>query len=508
MVIFLKLFPCLLITFTIYLYFQSSAKKISKSTGFKTYPLVGILPELLKNHHRFLDWTTEVLTDCPRNTAILRCSRKAKDVMTANPLLVEYMAKTNFDNYPKGHQFTSHLVDLFGKSGLFTSDGKMWKMQRKTTSHEFNTNTFKNFFLENVVLEIEKRLLPVLGAAAVSKSCPVLDLQDIFQRLGFDISFKMAFNVDLACLGGTHHESTVAGDEVIMTAYQDATKLSTNRFISPLWKVKKFLNLGSEKRLRESITTVHEFVDKIIRSRINKGGRGGGDDFLSRLMISANGIINSPEFLRDMTLAFILAAKDTMSTALTWLFWLVSSRPEIQHKILMELESIRIRYHKNIGEYSYSYEQLREMHYIHATITETMRLYPPVPIESRACLNDDVLPDGTVVGKNSTVTYNAYAMGRMESIWGKNCYEFRPERWLQDGVFRQESPYRYPIFHAGPRICLGKDIAYIQMKSIVAAVIDRFEIKVQKEGTCPEHMLSSLMLTFKGGLPVTIVERK
>ena len=98
-------------------------------------------------------------------------------------------------------------------------------------------------------------------------------------------------------------------------------------------------------------------------------------------------------------------------------------------------------------------------------------------------------------------------MGRMESIWGKDCHEFRPERWLKDGVFRQESPYRYPIFNAGPRMCLGKEIAYIQMKSIAAAVIERFAINTEKNNTCPKHMLL-LILRMKGRLPVTVNVRK
>jgi cytochrome P450 len=60
-------------------------------------------------------------------------------------------------------------------------------------------------------------------------------------------------------------------------------------------------------------------------------------------------------------------------------------------------------------------------------------------------------------------------MARLEEIWGNDCMEYRPERWLdEEGVFRPESSFKYPIFHAGPRMCLGKEMAYIQMKSIVA----------------------------------------
>jgi cytochrome P450 len=97
-------------------------------------------------------------------------------------------------------------------------------------------------------------------------------------------------------------------------------------------------------------------------------------------------------------------------------------------------------------------------------------------------------------------------MGRMESIWGKNCRDFVPERWLENGIYRQESPFKFPVFHAGPRMCLGKDMAYIQMKSIAASVIERFEIDVQNKEKCPDHLLS-LTLRMKGGLQVKVKER-
>lgn len=47
----------------------------------------------------------------------------------------------------------------------------------------------------------------------------------------------------------------------------------------------------------------------------------------------------------------------------------------------------------------------------------------------------------------------------MEEIWGEDCKTFKLERWLKDGAFQPERPYKFPVFHAGPRMCLGKDMA-------------------------------------------------
>ncbi|XP_031273348.1 cytochrome P450-like [Pistacia vera] len=136
-----------------------------------------------------------------------------------------------------------------------------------------------------------------------------------------------------------------------------------------------------------------------------------------------------------------------------------------------------------------------------------MRLYPPVPIDTKACSNDDILPDGTFIGKEWFISYHTYAMGRIESIWGENCNEYLPERWLENGIYRPENMFKFPVFHAGPRMCLGKDMAYIQMKSIAASVIERFVIDVQNRDKFPEHVLS-LTLRMKDGLHVRVKERR
>ncbi|PSS33494.1 Cytochrome P450 94A1 like [Actinidia chinensis var. chinensis] len=355
--------------------------------------------------------------------------------------------------------------------------------------------------METARTEIQTRLLPILHKSAQTNR--VLDIQDVLERFAFDNICKVAFNVDPACLGG---DGDGDGGE-FMEAFEAAATLSSGRFMYALpflYKIKKYFNMGSEKILMKSIATVHEYADQIIKSRLEEGGERKDEDLLSRFI--GTGEI-SAELLRDIVISFILAGRDTTSSALTWFFWLLSSRPDITEKILDELQIIRARNSKGVGDI-YSFDELREMHYLHAAISEAMRLYPPVPVDTKHCREEDVLPDGTFVGKDWFVSYHTYAMGRMESIWGSDCCEFKPDRWIEDqtGVCRQESPFRFPVFHAGPRMCLGKDMAYIQMKSIAASIMERFEIDVQERDKCPEHLLS-LTLRMKGGLPVKVRKR-
>ncbi|XP_023522613.1 cytochrome P450 94A1-like [Cucurbita pepo subsp. pepo] len=480
--------------FSVFFYLRKSRSH----EGFRLYPVVGVLPLFLLNRHRFLDWTTEVLRNSRNNTAVFRRPGGITGVMTGNPDVVEHILKTQFENYSKGERLVSLMEDFLG-SGIFNSDGEIWRIQRKMASYEFSTKSLRNFVTENVVIEIQTKLIPLLEKASETEQ--ILDFQDVFERFAFDNVCKLSFNFDPGCLGG---DATSATE--FMLAFETAATLISGRFryAIPKWyKIKKFFNLGSERTLKKSISIVHKFVDNIIRSRMEEKTTENKDDkdLLSRFMADKQ---NSPKFLRDIAISFILAGRDTTSSALTWFFWIISTRPDIKQKILKELKTIRSKTSNQIGE-TFHIDELRDMHYLQATLSETLRLYPPVPVDPKACRGDDVLPDGTVVGKNWFVMYHAYAMGRMESIWGKNCEEFWPERWLENGVCRGESPFRFPIFHAGPRTCVGKDMAYVQMKAIVAAVMERFEVIIMKKET-PKHY-HSLTLRMENGLQVMVEKR-
>ncbi|KFK35660.1 cytochrome p450 [Arabis alpina] len=473
----------------------------SSESGFKSYPILGSLPGLVKNRHRFLDWTVETLSKCPTQTAVFRRPGKRQFVMTANPANVEYILKTKFDSFPKGERFISILEDFLGR-GIFNSDGDMWWKQRKTASYEFSTRSLRDFVMSNVTVEINTRLVPVLSEAAIAGKS--IDIQDVLERFAFDNICKLAFNVDSGCLG----DDGAAGVE-FMRAFDTAATIISQRFqsvVSFSWKIIKKLNIGSERVLRESIVVVHRFADEIVRNRIDQGRKtSSNEDLLSRFI--GNDEMNSPELLRDIVISFILAGRDTTSSALSWFFWLLSLHPEVEHKLVRELKSIRERTGKRIGEV-FGFEDLKLMNYLHAAITESMRLYPPVAVDTVSCVEDNVLPDGTFIGKDWGISYNAFAMGRMESIWGKDCDRFDPERWIDEttGCFRGENPYKFPVFHAGPRTCLGKEMAYIQMKSIVAAVLERFVVEVPGKKDRPEILLS-VTLRIKGGLFVKVHER-
>ncbi|KAH0940420.1 hypothetical protein HID58_000057 [Brassica napus] len=115
--------------------------------------------------------------------------------------------------------------------------------------------------------------------------------------------------------------------------------------------------------------------------------------------------------------------------------------------------------HKSTTKYSSDCdptEQFNKLVYLHAALCETMRLYPPVPIERVSPVRSDVLPSGHKCG-------------------GEDASEFKPERWISEtGVLRHEPSFKLLAFNAGPRTCLGKKMAMVLMKAVVVEILQNF----------------------------------
>lgn len=216
-------------------------------------------------------------------------------------------------------------------------------------------------------------------------------------------------------------------------------------------------------------------------------------------------------YLMDIILNFMIAGKDTSANTLSWFFYMLCKNPRVQEKVVLEMEKIvgnegngaRIEdFVEKITD-----EVLDKMHYLHAALSETLRLYPAVPLDGRVADTDDILPDGFKLKKGDGVYYISYAMGRMPYIWGDDAEDFKPERWLNDnGVFQPESPFKFVAFHAGPRICLGKDFAYRQMKIVSIALLRFFVFKLADESRKVTYR-TMFTLHIDGGLHLLAVPR-
>ncbi|XP_004487513.1 cytochrome P450 94C1-like [Cicer arietinum] len=432
------------------------------------------------------DWYTHLLKKSPTGTIHIHV---LNNTITCNPKNIEHILKTRFDNYPKGKPFSAILGDLLG-NGIFNVDGVSWNFQRKMASLELTSVTVRSHALQIITEEIHTRLIPFMISSARAEK--VIDLQDIMRRFSFDNICKFSFGWDPLCLQPNLPVSELAEN------FDIASKLSAMRAMSVLpltWKIKRFLNVGSEKKLKEAILVVNNLTEKII-NKCREIGFSTRNDLLSRFMCS----VNDDKYLRDIVISFLLAGRDTVAAGLTCLFWLLKRNQRVEKIILEEVNRVM----NPVQEYP-NFEQIREMNYLNAVVYETMRLYPPVQFDSKFAKEDDVLPDGSYVKKGSRVTYHPYAMGRMERVWGSDCCEFKPERWLKDGVFVNESVFKYPVFQGGVRVCLGKELALMEMKCVIVALVRRFEVRVEGNGEI--QFVPGLTTTLRDGLPVRVFEK-
>ncbi len=163
--------------------------------------------------------------------------------------------------------------------------------------------------------------------------------------------------------------------------------------------------------------------------------------------------------------------------------------------------------------------------YTMATFYEGLRLYPPIPFEIKQVEADLLtLPDGTALPRGSLVIWCSWALNRSHLTWGDDADVFRPERWLTTAPLPTDasssppplrlmsrSPSEFPVFHGGPRTCLGKKMAESMAVQAMAAVAWAFDMELAERG--PEEpgcggrvTKTSLTLPMEGGLPCFVRE--
>ncbi|KAF8411568.1 hypothetical protein HHK36_004123 [Tetracentron sinense] len=500
-------FPEILLAFVCFLYLRrlSSNKELLRN-----WPFFGMLPAILHNFQHIHDYLTQVLKQSPGSTFIFKGPwlSNMHVVITADPANVHYVMSSNFSNYPKGPEY-KNIFDVFGDS-LFNLDSDSWRTQKNVLHTLINHRRFHQFLEKTNRNKVERGLVPVLDH--VSKQSLVVDLQDVFQRFTFDSICILASGSDPGCL------SIDFPDVPFSKALDDVEEAIFFRHTVPgsYWKLLRWLGIGEERKLSRAWETLDYFMAKFIamnREEVSKRkkikedheeeeGAGAGAAILTAYMEDAK---NNDKFLRDNVLTLIFGGRDTTSATLTWFFWLVSKNPSVETKLLEEIKA-NFRVNDDEKRKSFNTTELSRLVYLHGALCESLRLFPPVPFQPRSPLFPDILPSGHPVDKKSKIIFSLYAMGRMEAIWGKDCLEFKPERWIspQGGIIHQPS-FKFLAFNAGPRSCMGKKVAFSQMKTVAAAMINNYHVQVV-EGH-PVSPSTSIILHMKHGLMVRVIKR-
>ena len=131
-----------------------------------------------------------------------------------------------------------------------------------------------------------------------------------------------------------------------------------------------------------------------------------------------------------------------------------------------------------------------------------------MPVDPKYNVQHDTLPDGTFVPAGTTVQYFPILMGRDAKAWAPDPLAVRPERWFAGAAPAPVSSFAYPVFQAGPRICLGMNFAYLEAKVLVCALCQRFRLRLAPDQTREVEPNVTVTLSIRNGLRVVAIPRE
>ncbi|KAG2249094.1 hypothetical protein Bca52824_088722 [Brassica carinata] len=363
------------------------------------WPVLGMLPAVLMrlgNSNNDIIWVLEKnnLTFIFRGPWFTRLH----GLITVDPANIHHVLSSNFSNYIKGPKFKEYF-DVFG-DGIFNADTELWKNLRMSSQTVLNHQGFQNLSMSVTTSKLKDVILPLFSR--FSEDGTVMDLQDVFRRLMFDISLVTITGSDPQSLSIEMPEVEFA------KAFDNAGEAILFRHIIPrfLWELQKRMGLGKEKKLTEAGSTFDRICTRyIFAKREEKRSTENDHDH-------SNG-----------------ERRDSTSSALTWFFGLLSRNPHVEAKIRQEIKkNLPIAGTSQEGPWSAidHKEFLNKLVYLHGALYETMRLYPPVPFERKSPIKSDVLPSGHKIDANSHVIIPIYALGRMRSLVKGHKIEPKP----------------------------------------------------------------------------------
>lgn len=411
-------------------------------------PILCNLIDTFRHKHRLQDYMLEQASKSPKGTFhfVLPFGGDT-DVMVTDPPSVEYILKTNFENFTKGPHFKDKLQTLLG-DGIFNTDGQPWKEQRQIASHMFKVKELKH--MRDIFERHGRELLQILDKAA-DTGVPI-DVADLFFRYTLDSIGEIAFGFNVDSM---HKDCSFS------QAFDAAQECAVDRFLWPFWKF-------TPSPMGSYVKILNDFAANLIKERRQDPDVRDRNDLLSRYMCM-DGVDHSDAHLRDIVMNFMIAGRDTTAQTLSWLFYNLSRNPDKEAELLKEIDSF--------DDGLPDYDELRHMKYIMGAINETLRLCPPVPVDPKYVVKDDVLPNGYKVPAGVNVAWSMYCMGRMEKYWDRPL-EFLPERWLDPEKNKERHPFLFIPFQAGPRTCLGQNMAYLEAKVMTFMILKSYRLEL------------------------------
>ncbi|KAF9530977.1 cytochrome P450 [Crepidotus variabilis] len=434
-------------------------------------------------------------------------------IITDEPEHLQAILATQFDDHDKGPEIGYLLHPLLG-TGVFNSDGDMWKFHRTLTRPFFardRLSSISHFSTFTTQFDLAYSSL----SSRFKEGHPV-DFQEVAARftlgcaleilLGWrgvdDSTLKYPFYVNQA-LGsqdtGDEWEYTWNGqDPVTMSqfvpAFVRAQYVTAHRMrYSVHWPLTEFW----EDKLKKPMKVVHGFIDGIVKQALERKkeifSEQSNDDKLEEeeeetlleSLVKETEEILDPIILRDEIMNMVVAGRDTTACLLTFSIYMLADHPHVLKKLRDEIL-------ENIGPNKIpTFDDLKGMKYLRAVLNETLRLFPPVPFNVRRTNKPVVWPAKSgkpyYIPARSRTPISVYTMQRRKDLWGLDdqfshsrpykALDFDPDRFIDDRLHKYlvPNPFIYLPFNAGPRICLGQQFAYNEASFFLVRLLQEFQ---------------------------------
>lgn len=427
--------------------------------------------------------------------------------MTCDPNVMKTMLATDFQNFEKGAIFKEQMDSFLG-TGVFNSDGDMWKWHRTMTRPFFSKDRISHFELFDVHVEYAiDRMRERLNAGYA------VDFQDLISRFTMDSATEFLFGTCVESLRlplpyphnhsptpfatqPTSQEALSRADAFSAAFLKSQHVIAERAIIGKIWPILEVLKNRTDEHMR----VVNAFLDPILKEALRRKDEMKGYKATDKIHDDTDGetlldhlvkFTSDPIVLHDETFNILLAGRDTTAGTLTLIIYFLCMYPQVRERLRAEIID-------KVGcSRRPTYADIKEMRYLRAVINETLRLYPLVPVNQRRAVNETTLPNPDPSGKpfyvptGTLVTYSVLAMHRRPELWGPDADEFDPDRFLDEraGKYLTKNPFIFLPFNAGPRICLGQQFAYNEMSFFLVKLLQRFSsMELAPEAAPPESL--------------------
>jgi len=419
---------------------------------------------------------------------------------TVHEVLVE---KARF--FEKSPVLRMALYPLVGE-GLFTSEGELWKRQRKLMSPISQVSQIKHF-------------AGVMGScsslvAASWRDGATVDIARETTHIAMNIAGRTLFDVDMSgeadeigqaltvALEWTGEQAGAA--PLLLQARARTMLLLARERVPGPWgekldklaaaMLRPWLLPGAKTReLKHALGVLEDRVTRMIDER--RRAAEPKSDFLSRLIEARDddGAAMSDKQVRDEVLTLFVAGHETTATALAWAVMLLCQHPEAYARARAEVDAL--------GRVP-GYADLPALSFCLRVFKESMRLYPPVYVFGRQAMSN-VPIGGYVLPKGTICVASPFVMHQRPDLWPDPA-RFDPDRFAPEAEAQRHKGAFFP-FSLGPRTCIGNHFALMEGPIVLATLLHHADFElVDRRGAEPDPQAT---LRPKGGIAVRVSRR-